>query len=439
MFELYGHRLRAFEFKTEVNLFFNELQVSNVNDLVSRYLSLTIYFLIFLIVIWLCLKLIQSRKIEQKKSIVYHKWTSIILLIGIITSLVLNNINKTDWLTKLYLKADRRLVPLVINNPYLLISSFRLENIETADGWNIGNYNSMKEYNSLGLKSYGNIKLIIIEKKELSESKAEDNFIPLSSLNCPTASIFQLLDEVLLSFPGIYDNGFYQSVYSLNKYESLADNLQEIGYSTKLTMIGYDEKIEKLVKNFYGFSINREGVVDIKKNFELVLINAKDNESNMLLANTNMFEANSLIIRMELAATGENKSKPVKSISFTTSDNLPFYKSAATIITQPLDIKPSIIHLTGYNKPFTAFGSSLFSGDEKVIFCSSSDSSQSIIMDSLLLKYSNNETIELRKFEENGFSEFDFKDSLAVERIILENKLQAILRNYKLKLKNNAL
>jgi len=441
-YRLQGHRLRTFEFKGETKLFFNELQTASLNDIVSRYLSLAIYFLIFLIIVWLSLRLIKRRNFELKKGITLCKLTSIALLAFIAAGFVISNFDKANWLTKLYLKTDRRLVPLVVNNPYLMISSFRSDDIELIKDWDIEEYNSTKQYNNLKHQKCEYIKLVVIEKKKLPKPNTDESIVSLSSLNCTSGNILQVLDEVLLSFPGIYNNGFYQSVYSLNSYKSLVEILQKDGYTTKLSVIGYDDKIEKLIGNFYGFpNIFQEKSSDNGKTFELILINAKDKEDNILLANAEMVDANSLTIRLEVVLGEEprNKNELIKSVSFTTLDTLPFYNKIDSIITQPLDIKPSILHLLGYTRPFTAFGNSLFVGGEKVLLHATSVSLSRILIDSLLLIYSNNETVELKKMNDSEFLKFDFKDSLAVEKIILENRLHSILNNYKLGLKNNSL
>ncbi|NJO92082.1 MAG: hypothetical protein HC831_26255 [Chloroflexia bacterium] len=180
---------------------------------------------------------------------------------------------------------------------------------------------------------------------------------------------------------------------------------------------------------------------DASKTFEIFLINAKANENNIAFAGTDMINGNDLIIRIYIGKepNQNNDNKLRRTISYTSLNKLPFYKSSDSIISQSLDIKPSILQLIGYNEVFAAYGNSLFAKDEKVLFQNLSDTSSMILMDSLLLSFSNSETIELNKLKRMKISDVDFKDSLAIERIILENKIQSILNNFKLRLKNNSL
>jgi hypothetical protein len=290
--------------------------------------------------------------------------------------------------------------------------------------------------------SINTIKLIIVEQNSIQDIKKEENFFPVYALNHEPRSIFQFLDEVFLSFPGIHGKGFYLSPYSLNKFESLIDLVKEKDHGVKFTAIGYPSDVEKLIRNFYGFT-GKEGedTNDHAKTLEVTLINAKVNENNITAASTDMINDNELIIRLYYEnGTEQNKGNKLKrTISFTSLNKLPFYKSIDSIISQPMDIKPTILQLIGYNDAFTAYGSSIFTNDEKVAFQNISDTSSIVLIDSLLLNSSENGTIQLNKVKGMKISDLDFKDSLAVERIILENKIQSILTNFKHRLKNNSL
>ncbi len=441
-FQLHGHRLRAFEFISEITLFVKELQKMPLKEIMSNYLSLVVYFVIFLFIIWQSLKLISKTHVKEKRLGIIRKWSSFVLLLIIVGTFIYTKIFSENYLTRLYLKADRRLAPLVMNNPYLHIQTYVADQIKVSGDWGFHDFTSTKKYDLDGVDKIKNIKLIIIEQDSIQDFKKDDSFLPVSTLKNKPQSIFQLLDEVFLSFPGIYRNGFYLSSYSLNKFKSLIDLVKEQNYAVKLTVVGYPSKVEKLIRNFYGFNGNES---DVAKNeaetFEVILINAQTAENNISAAGTDMINDNELIIRVHFSRELEqNKNNKLnKTVSFTSLNKLPFYKPIDSIISQPMDIKPSLLQLIGYNKPYTAYGNSLFVKDEKVLFQNLTDTSSIVMIDSFLLSFSYSGTIEMNKLRGMKISDFDFKDSLAVERIILENKIQAILNNFKQRLKNNSL
>ncbi len=440
--QIYGHRLRTFELKDEIALFVRELQKMQLKEIVASYLSLTVYFIIFLFIIWQSLKLILKIQESEKRGSIIRKWTGFVLLLTIAGIFIFNYGRNENYLTKLYLKADRKLAPLVMNNPYLLISTYGVKKIETQGDWELHEFPSIKKYDFAGAESIKNIKLIIIEQNSIQDIKKDENYFPVYTLKNEPQSLFQLLDEVFLSFPGIYTNGFYLSTYSLNKFESLIEQVKEKGYAVKLTVIGYSSEVEKLIRNFYGSNgVESKDANNTAKSFEIILINATVNEDNIAAAGTDMISDNELIIRLYFGGKQEqNKGNKLKrTISFTSLNKLPFYKPIDSIVSQSMDIKPSLLQLIGYNKAFTAYGNSLFAADDKVLFQNLSDTSSMVLIDSLLLDFSNNETIKLNKLKGMEISDMDFKDSLAVERIILENKIQSILNNFKQRLKNNSL
>jgi hypothetical protein len=442
MYKLSGHRLRAFELIEEVNLYLEEMKNTQFNDLIDRYLHLAVYFLVILVILVLCFKLIKRIDTEYKHKKRIRKWSGFAILLTIAFLFVLNNFRKEDLYGNLYLKADRKLAPLVVNNPYLLLTTVKAKKMEPITNWELNEFSSIKKYEKEKMPAFDRIKLIVIEQKEYSGNNQEQNFFPLSTLDNYSQNIFQLLDEVLLSFPGVYRNGFYHSIYSLNKFESLLNLLKKENFVTKLKVVGYPKEVEKLIKNFYSFDVSDEVESTAgMKIFELLVINARIDESNMHAASLEMVNDNELIIRINAGfeKQGSPNSSLERTISFTSLKELPFYSKIDSIIAQPLDIKPTLLHLLGYDDYFTTYGSSLFANDEKVQFQCVSDSSLRLLADSLLLSYSNNETIELRKLRNYQFSASDFKDSLAVERILLENKIQSIINNFKQRLKNNSL
>lgn len=437
---LEGHRLRAFELKTKIQLLVEELAKGLAVELNSSYLNLLAYYLVFVVIIWFSSRLIKRTFFEEKSNKRFRRWISTAVLLLIAVGFTFKQLNKENFLQGLYLKADRKLAPLVMNNPYVSFFTWGKHQLDFTKEWEPHKFNAKKHYGNEKSIDFKKIKLVVIEQNESNDNIPEEHYFPIYSLNAKPNSLFQLLDEVLLSFPGVFKEGFYHSAYSLNKFESLVNILGSKGYNLQLEVVGYPEKWKKIIRNFYGFN-NDKQFENHEKSFQLLVVNAGSDENNTHASSAGLLGEDELVIRLDFEGNSENNKvrRLKRTISFTSLKKMPFYRGLDSLIAQPMDIKPSILHLVGYTRSFTAYGESLFNAGGRSLFTNISDTSACIMMDSLLLDFSLKGTIALKKVKNTEISEIDLKDSLAVERIILENRIQALLSGFEKQLKNNAL
>lgn len=448
-----GHRLRAYEFKSEIFRFLNAFSTESIKELINSYLSLMIFFVVFVLILWFSLKLIKSREMELGKLKIARIFLSLLVLIIFTGWVYTSYFDKQTWLSFLYQRVDRRLVPITINNPYLLFRSTNCNSISSDTEWEFGAYESLKRYNSLNKIVPEHIKLVIFENNNTAFSELDTlfsnkgvNSYLFSGLQTGHVSIIKVLDEILLSFPTIFNYHFYQSIYSLNRFENLVGLLRKSGYKTTISTFGYDEKLVKIITHFYGFEYESNNKASSFKTFELILINKygrmepgiehKLNDILLLKPEDSFF-----MIALDNSDVKQLADKPglSKKIKLIASFELPFNKESSTACSQYLDFKPTILHIINYQDPFISYGSSLFSSEDKTIIQCAADKDYKLLKDSVLIEIQNNETTSLNLLKQGTFSFQDFKDSLAVERIVLENKLHSILHDYKKRLLNNEL
>ncbi len=445
VYKCYFHRLRPLDYIQNINTLLVDLQDDSKSNFINEYLSLILYFIAFIVILFLLMRFIKMRKLENRNINITLKLTSLIsLLLAGVLFYFATMYKSINLLTDIYLKGDRKLAPLIVNNPYFLITTslHHNETIKLNDDWNIEKYTSKKQYqNTKNIGNYKHIKLVISYNLPNNNIPYKtDSKMFMHDINIDNT--FGLLDEILFSYPGLFKGGMYNSLYSLNKMESLIDILHKKSYCTQLSTYGYSPKTTKLINNFYRFDNYAD--TDSSKTFELILIKKQaqfDSIQQQLKKALNK-QDNLLVIKVLPALEPSENMKDIlpKGISFDSKKKLSFYAPKDSVIAQYLDIKPSILQLIGYNKEFISYGSSLFSSSYcKCKLLTTSDTSYSILSDSLLLNFSKDSTISMLKVKNFKLSDYDFKDSLAVERIVLENKLQSMLYDLRKRFINNEL
>jgi len=453
VFDLIGHRLRAYEFRHELTLLYRKLAGLNLNNFISEYLSLSIVFIAFVLILWFSLRYIKKRIWGELKGLQTVRRIIGFVVLGAFAVLsYYSYLDKSDWLSGLYSQADRKLVPLMINNPYLLIRSTNCKELNDADDWDFGTYDSEKQYITLNAEVPESIKLVILDNVgagfiELDSAFSDKNVKnhEFYSFQGNHESIFKILDETLLSFPSIFEDYFYKTIYSLNSFENLVGLLQKSGYSVLFSNYGFDKKSVQIIKHFYGFENQSDNSNLSTKGFELVLINGKNESAQSIEKlldglSTEFKGKKSLLIAIENNdLSNEKQANLTKDLKIYSSLQLPTVINTNNSIVQLLDIKPTILNLINYQEPFISYGSSWFVDDKKIILQSDAVDDFKLLKDSILLINADNETESLKLLKNMTFSNEDYKDSLAVERIVLENKLHSILTDYKKRLVNNEL
>jgi len=467
-FALHGHRISIQNIWSETIRILQDFTDFEFKRFVYNYLTILIIFIIFIIILWNLLEFVQKRDFE-KKPVKQANFIISLFLLSIYGLVIYDSISyKGEWLGKLYMKADRKIAPLIINNPYLFLASATRYQPQEKDSWENDQFQSSKQYDSLPSTSINHICIAFIET---NDSLAFNNIIEqnglktlaklhrLNVLSTGLNTITRYLDETLLSFPSILPFDFYQSVYSLNNYESLPQILEKEGFNTSLYSVGYQKKQMKLVKNFYGFQSNsildsiaknELKVIDlilkgfntdkINKTFDVLLIKDQMNIASeaILIAYLKRIENDGLVFVYQIPKQNLGQSAQLKkSLTIYLPSGIDFYKPNNEIITQCLDIKPTILHYLNQNNSFIAYGSSLFSKEEKTIFSSNGLNTYNLLRDSLLLTYSNNVTQSIQVIRNHQVLKDDFKDSLAIEKIELEDRINSIFRDFKYRTEKN--
>ncbi len=432
------HRLLIFDVRQNLLEWWTNFQQSDWLSFIQEYLSLITFFIGFLFIILLLSNIIKRRNYESKTDIILLKISSFITIFVISATFTYFKIEQKSELHKnLYIEADRKLLPILVNNPYLLISDYFANEKELTldDSWYLSSYNAVNNCSEINnLPIFNNIKIIV--SSETSLPIKTQNGVKLHVINNQYDNVFQMLDELLFSFPAIFRNGFYSSSYSFKKVESLVDILKTQGYFIRLKTFGYSKDSTDLIRNFYRF--NNYANQDSSKSFELILVNKNTAKNNAdKLANNLPADGNSIIINVlvKLKKQVANSVDIAQSIIFNSNVGLPFYTNHNFLITQFLDIKPSILQLIGYSKSFVSYGNSLFQRGNRCQYHVLSDSSYCATDKNLLLYYSNNQTISLHKLDSFTACNHNLADSLAVERTLIENKLQSMLYDFRKRMK----
>lgn len=108
-------------------------------------------------------------------------------------------------------------------------------------------------------------------------------------------------------------------------------------------------------------------------------------------------------------------------------------------ITQQADIMPSVLHYIGYQKPFIAFGQSVFDKNSDGFAVSFLNNIHQIIDKNYLLQFDGMEIIAAYNYNNDPLLKNNVLSSPSEEAQELENKLKAIIQNYNNRLINNQL
>jgi hypothetical protein len=231
-------------------------------------------------------------------------------------------------------------------------------------------------------------------------------------------------------------------------------------YSTNLFVYNFDKRTSRLIKNFYCFdnfiqlSENSTPVENIPgsneekiKQFDFYLFRIGQNNPtqkefvskylNSIFENDKDSASFNLIFRQ---ITNEKEETQIKKNLIVLSNKMNNRSIMnASAIAQSLDIMPTVLFYLNYRKPFIAYGKSLFSNQSSVILSASSKESYHLFMGNLLLNCNKNGTNSLKLLKNSKFSDFDYKDSLVMEKIQMENIFRSIGYDFLYRLSENNL
>lgn len=106
---------------------------------------------------------------------------------------------------------------------------------------------------------------------------------------------------------------------------------------------------------------------------------------------------------------------------------------------QHTDILPSVLALTGYEKPYLAFGNNLFDNESQNFSLSYQNGIYQLIMDGYVLHFNGNETVGLFQLTSDPKLEHNLIDEETFVRMRLELYLKAIIQQYNNRMIRNEL
>lgn len=473
-YKSHGKRLDFNSFGDEIIGELENIRSAEVLEIFKNNLNIVVLWIAMVLILSYAVWFIKERFYEHKHAAFINKPASIILFVAIwaLSFIFLND--KYTWLMNVHSKVYRQMVPVLINNPYLIFHTIETNDINDGEYWYIENYSPVKKYSTLDRQENKHVRIILIDSYRntnflsgLNQNHASGKSFKMSVLELKRNTLFHYLDQILISIPTVLNEDFYQSVYSLNRFQNLVQILEKEYYQTKIFTFGYDRQTVKLIRNFYGFknykiltdedldklenilSPVKEKYADNSHQFELFLfhLSAEANETQEVkITNFLSLFSDSLNIKhsinfIYLIPSNEIMNEPElnESMLVIMDQSMNTYIKPDSIICQPIDLMPSILHYINYGNRFISYGSSLFSDDDNAKVISSDGENYYLLKDSLLLNYSDKQTISLHKLNNSKFSGFDYKDSLAIEKIQLENIVQSIIEDYYQRLRDNEL
>jgi hypothetical protein len=468
-FRINKMRLVYDNFYMEIHRFFEHLQNVTLQEFTDNHLFLILCWIVMLVVLSFALWYIKKRYLEHKQVPKFYKYLSIAAIIGYSGFLFLYFFSNHDYIQSLYLKSNRKIIPLLVNNPYLVLRTSNCDYLQQSDDWDYEEYNAIKQYSFLDSCQINLVRLILIETagnedilSEINLGKNSSKALRFNVLNSSPNSIFQNLDEVLIGIPPILDRDFYQSVYSLNHFESLPEIMQKLGFKTSVYVYNFNDNTSDLVKNFYCFNqgielTNQEIISGYKpfnyqinndKHFECFLLKKADSpekngNQNFVKYISTIFDStnldNSINVFCVIDKLNESGIPEIKKDMLIFTGKMDGFKKSDSFICQSMDIMPTILNFLNYDKPFISYGSSIFSDENPALIVSSNRNNYYILKDNLLLNYSKEVSLSLNVLEHSKFSDSDYKDSLVVEKIQLENIIHSFNDDFHQRLRENRL
>lgn len=366
------------------------------------------------------------------------------------SALYLHTYKPENWQTKLFNKLNRTEQLLSINSSYKILHFYLLENEEipkTENYTQLDNlFSSRKKYlenkrkkQSLILVNINDALFSFPEFKQILEAsgmsyRLKENFYATHKLEGLQE------DELLLSFPAFIHKPLMQTKFAFNQYQSFADVLRKNNYksfwlSTKSNA--------KAAKNFYGFDVliadedlskslaKLSGILHtIEQNYFIFINLQGDFRELMNFLSDEYFNNNTMII-INSKTTQKNDFAYGKT-AFLLPENTSKLSFAYDTISD-LDIFPSMIDYLGIKIEITAFGKSIFKKQEENLF-QYTGNDFIILNDSMLLRYNGVSTKWMINYRKDPDEFYDLQDIYPVQKINLENKIRAVIREYNRKL-----
>ncbi len=410
------------------------------------------------IVLWSSFPSIHKMYFERSNANLYVRFTITVLAI----LLVWNSVNEAkddsgDWQVKLFERMNYQTAELAVNSPYYIMRFYYSEKLTNRNYFDTNEletlFSSKKNYISRQ-KNKKNI-LIINCTNEISDwaefeqniKKRNPNYFVSNNFASQIGNNSKQMDEILLSFPAFNKKSLIKTPYAFNQKQSLAALLKQNGYFT-IFASNANKKLQKSHSHFYGFNqfifqkknhkLLSKFEQAIRKNkpqntyFAFFQIENGINETFEYITDNNL-DNNTLII-INIHTLNNNKLLFGKTL-YLMPDTVNKYKVSTR--TQELDIFPSVIDYLNLSEKFIAFGKSVFYKNEKHEVFQYTGNDYVILQDSLLLRYNGQSTKWIIDYKNDPDEFFDLQDSLPVQKVLLENKIRAIIQENNQRLVNN--
>ncbi|MFN8259237.1 MAG: hypothetical protein U0W24_26345 [Bacteroidales bacterium] len=461
VFQESGQRISPLNFEKEIKRIVEDFSQFDLDQLTTNYLLILITAIIFILIIRSLHDFIVPRYLE-KQGKKFNAFLVVPLIIALYSWFSYDFFNNKDVIfDKLYRKSSKLNSALVMNNPYLFLVSKIADERQVNDFSELDQFSPLKTNDSLLFKPVDHFAVFLVNpgvKLNAGETILnDDNFKFLMEKNLESLNgsleLQMFLDEAFLSVPPVFSNGIYQTMYSFNKVESLPGLLSENNFETSLFSVGYEEDRIKMIKNYYGFENYKVILPEQINGQELALDHLlSENDKNMVFFLIKGIEKDGLInlVNWFAGIYHENCMMVVFNFPEGFDENMPKLLDTGKIIYPPgmapfinerfqlMDLKPSLLQATGYDKPLIAYGSG-FSDHERFLVSKNKSGKFLFLKDSLLLEFSDNQTNKLLLLKNGTFQDKDLKDSLAVEKIKMENLIRSVFADYYYRLNYNEL
>lgn len=403
------------------------------------------------IVLWQIFPSINNMLFERTKSNKITRYTLSFLGILIFLFGIYEHKYQTKrWQTSVFRYINRPTALLSINNSYKLLHLYLAEKEKIQKNNNSvqnGNLFSIHQVYKSAFENKVNPIIINIRLHKPADDELMHE-LSVSGYNIHLCKNFyvkrtleiQHCDELLLSFPGFINKALYQSKFAFNSFQSIADILREHNYYNIWVSNQVGNRKMYAEKNFYGFDdliahedfdklmleLN-ETLQHINRNY-FIFMNFEGAFSGIEDFLTNKyFQENSLII-VNIIPSGKRDYGFAKTLILVPENNSqPIY--IQDTITN-LDVFPGIIDYLGINAKFTSFGQSIFKKQSKELF-QYTGKEYILLKDSLLLRYNGISTKWLVNYKKDPDEYYDVQDNYPVQKIQMENKIRAIIHEYK--------
>ena len=138
-YKSHGKRLDFNSFGDEIIGELENIRSAEVLEIFKNNLNIVVLWIAMVLILSYAVWFIKERFYEHKHAAIINKPASIILFVAIwaLSFIFLNN--KYTWLKNVHSKVNRQMVPVLINNPYLIFHTIETNDINDGEYWYIEN------------------------------------------------------------------------------------------------------------------------------------------------------------------------------------------------------------------------------------------------------------------------------------------------------------